>query len=89
MGSKYSLYPSLLMIGLLLVAQYSPTLVWQLNIQKRLALLRGGNTELITVNWAVNGSYRVNEQFSVGAGVNVLYADAELNRYTFLLQLLV
>ena len=41
----------------------------------------GGDTELITVNWAVNGSYRINEQFSIGAGVNVVYADAELNRY--------
>lgn len=43
--------------------------------------LGGGNTDLMTVNWAVNGSYRINEQFSVGAGVNVLYADAEMNRY--------
>ena len=48
---------------------------------KEVGSLGGGNTKLMTVNWAVNGSYRINEQFSVGAGVNVLYADAEMNRY--------
>ncbi|AMO55044.1 long-chain fatty acid outer membrane transporter [Endozoicomonas montiporae] len=48
---------------------------------KNVGSLGGGNTELMTVNWAVNGSYRMNEQFSIGAGVNVLYADAEMNRY--------
>ena len=48
---------------------------------KEIGSLGGGNTELMTVNWAINGSYRINEQFSVGAGVNVLYADAEMNRY--------
>ena len=48
---------------------------------KDVGSLAGGNTELITLNWAINGSYRINEQFSVGAGLNVLYADAEMNRY--------
>ncbi|MBR7628721.1 outer membrane protein transport protein [Aeromonas popoffii] len=39
-----------------------------------------GNTELLTVNINPNIAYRVNQQFSVGAGLNLVYAEAELNR---------
>jgi long-chain fatty acid transport protein len=39
-----------------------------------------GDTELLTVNINPNIAYRVNQQFSVGAGLNLVYAEAELNR---------
>ncbi|WP_273859023.1 outer membrane protein transport protein [Photobacterium sp. GSS17] len=40
-----------------------------------------GKTELLTVNLNPNISWRINDQFSVGAGVSLVYADAELNRH--------
>ncbi|MGY3914000.1 outer membrane protein transport protein [Aeromonas australiensis] len=40
-----------------------------------------GDTSLITVNLNPNVAYKVNEQFSIGAGINAVYAKAELNRY--------
>ncbi|GAL32287.1 long-chain fatty acid transport protein [Vibrio maritimus] len=40
-----------------------------------------GDTSLITVNLNPNIAYRVNESLSLGAGVNVTYAEAELNRH--------
>jgi long-chain fatty acid transport protein len=39
-----------------------------------------GDTELLTVNINPSIAYRVNQQFSVGAGLNLVYAEAELNR---------
>lgn len=39
-----------------------------------------GNTELLTFNINPNIAYRVNQHFSVGAGLNLVYAKAELNR---------
>jgi len=39
-----------------------------------------GMTDLITLNINPNISWRINEHFSVGAGVSLVYADAELNR---------
>jgi len=40
-----------------------------------------GDTELMTLNINPNIAYRINEQFSIGAGINAVYAQAELNRY--------
>lgn len=40
-----------------------------------------GDTELVTFNINPNIAYRVNEKFSVGAGINAVYGAAELNRY--------
>lgn len=40
-----------------------------------------GDTELMTFNINPNIAYRINEQFSIGAGINAVYAQAELNRY--------
>ncbi|KXO13626.1 Long-chain fatty acid transport protein [Moritella sp. JT01] len=39
-----------------------------------------GTTSIATVNFNPNVSYRINEQFSVGAGVSFVYASAELKR---------
>ncbi|WP_163131797.1 outer membrane protein transport protein [Agarivorans sp. Alg241-V36] len=39
-----------------------------------------GQTELITLNLNPNVSYRINDQFSVGAGVNAVYGTAKLVR---------
>ncbi|MFQ1728671.1 outer membrane protein transport protein [Aeromonas veronii] len=44
-----------------------------------------GNTELMTFNINPNIAYRINEHFSVGAGINAVYGAAELNRYAGLL----
>ncbi|MCF5909470.1 outer membrane protein transport protein [Aeromonas veronii] len=44
-----------------------------------------GDTELMTFNINPNIAYRVNEHFSVGAGINAVYGVAELNRYAGLL----
>ncbi|MEN3756588.1 outer membrane protein transport protein [Aeromonas veronii] len=40
-----------------------------------------GNTELMTFNINPNIAYRINEHFSVGAGINAVYGAAELNRF--------
>ncbi|MGR5078387.1 outer membrane protein transport protein [Photobacterium swingsii] len=40
-----------------------------------------GKTSLLTINLNPNIAYRINEQFSIGGGVSVVYADAELNRH--------
>ncbi|WP_323908510.1 outer membrane protein transport protein [Aeromonas caviae] len=40
-----------------------------------------GDTELLTFNINPNIAYRINSSFSVGAGINAVYAAAELNRY--------
>ncbi|MFQ2123709.1 outer membrane protein transport protein [Aeromonas jandaei] len=40
-----------------------------------------GNTELVTFNINPNIAYRINEHFSVGAGINAVYGEAELNRF--------
>ncbi|CAM3020590.1 OmpP1/FadL family transporter [Moritella viscosa] len=39
-----------------------------------------GKTSIMSVNFNPNISYRVNEQLSLGAGVSVVYATAELER---------
>ncbi|WP_429101140.1 outer membrane protein transport protein [Aeromonas veronii] len=44
-----------------------------------------GDTELMTFNINPNIAYRVNEHFSIGAGINAVYGAAELNRYAGLL----
>ncbi|CAJ1796506.1 outer membrane protein transport protein [Aeromonas jandaei] len=44
-----------------------------------------GDTELVTFNINPNIAYRINEQFSIGAGINAVYAKAELNRYAGIL----
>ncbi|MFS1908405.1 porin [Vibrio lentus] len=40
-----------------------------------------GDTSLLSVNLNPNIAYRVNESFSVGAGLNLVYAEAELTRH--------
>ncbi|MEH8101420.1 outer membrane protein transport protein [Aeromonas veronii] len=40
-----------------------------------------GDTELVTFNINPNIAYRINEHFSVGAGINAVYGAAELNRF--------
>jgi long-chain fatty acid transport protein len=40
-----------------------------------------GDTSLVSVNLNPNIAYRINESISVGAGVNFVYAEAELNRH--------
>lgn len=41
----------------------------------------GGKTDLKTINANISGSYRVNEQLSLGLGLNVVYGEAELIRH--------
>ncbi len=48
---------------------------------KKIAGPIAGDTKLITMNLNLNGAYRINEQWSVGAGINGVYGTAELNRY--------
>ena len=43
--------------------------------------LIGGKTELITYNFNPNVAYRLNEQWSFGAGISAIYADATLIRH--------
>lgn len=43
--------------------------------------LIGGKTDLKTMNLNLSAGYRVNKQFSVGLGLNALYADAEITRH--------
>ncbi|MCO8049315.1 MULTISPECIES: long-chain fatty acid transporter FadL [Proteus] len=43
--------------------------------------LIGGKTDLKTMNLNLSAGYRVNNQFSVGLGLNALYADAEITRH--------
>lgn len=40
----------------------------------------GGQTELLTVDFNANFAYEINDQLSLGAGLNAVYADAELKR---------
>ena len=40
-----------------------------------------GKTDLLTLNINPSIAYQINEQWSVGAGVSLVYADAELNRH--------
>lgn len=40
-----------------------------------------GDTSLITINFNPNIAYRINDNFSIGGGVSLVYGDAELNRY--------
>ncbi|OOE48476.1 outer membrane protein transport protein [Salinivibrio kushneri] len=39
-----------------------------------------GETALVTMNFNPNIAYKLNEQWSIGAGVSAIYADAELTR---------
>ncbi|SEL06396.1 long-chain fatty acid transport protein [Colwellia chukchiensis] len=41
----------------------------------------GGKTDLKTINANVSGSYRVNENLSLGLGLNLVYGEAELIRH--------
>jgi len=40
-----------------------------------------GETSLITLNFNPNIAYRINESFSIGGGVSLVYGDAELTRF--------
>jgi len=42
--------------------------------------LLGGETSLTTVNFNGSVSYKINEKLSLGAGLNLVYGDAELSR---------
>lgn len=42
----------------------------------------GGDTKLTTFNINPNLAYKIAPNFSLGAGVNFVYAEAELNRYS-------
>jgi len=39
-----------------------------------------GETEIVTVNMNASASYKINEQFSLGLGLNYVYADAKVVR---------
>lgn len=43
--------------------------------------LIGGKTELLTYNFNPNIAYRLNDQWSFGAGISAIYADATLIRH--------
>lgn len=45
-----------------------------------------GKTELLTVNFNGSFAYRLNNQWSLGLGMNAVYADAELTRHAGSLQ---
>ncbi|WP_102797471.1 outer membrane protein transport protein [Bowmanella denitrificans] len=40
-----------------------------------------GKTEIVTVNMNTSLSYKLNEQFAIGAGINYVYADAKIIRH--------
>ncbi|ODP98094.1 porin [Salinivibrio sp. SS2] len=40
-----------------------------------------GDTALVTMNFNPNIAYKLNERWSIGAGISAIYADAELNRF--------
>jgi len=40
----------------------------------------GGETSITTINFNANASYRVDENFTIAGGLNLVYADAELIR---------
>ncbi|QIZ77237.1 outer membrane protein transport protein [Ferrimonas lipolytica] len=40
-----------------------------------------GKTDMITMNFNASVSYRINDNWSVGAGANVVYGDAEFERF--------
>ncbi|PME51162.1 outer membrane protein transport protein [Vibrio lentus] len=42
----------------------------------------GGTTEIKSINYALTASYRVNEQFSVGAGLDIIQGEGKLIRPT-------
>ncbi|OBX09497.1 membrane protein [Gallibacterium salpingitidis] len=42
--------------------------------------LFGGKTDLTTLNFNLSGAYRVTNNFSIGAGLNAVYADAVVER---------
>lgn len=42
----------------------------------------GGETDLTSINLNLSGSYRLDEQWSFGAGLNLVYAEATLQRRT-------
>ncbi|MCZ4338750.1 OmpP1/FadL family transporter [Shewanella colwelliana] len=39
-----------------------------------------GKTEVTTINFNLSGSYRINDHFSVGAGIDVIYGEGTLTR---------
>lgn len=39
-----------------------------------------GNTEIVTMNFNASLSYRFNEHFSIGAGVDIIYGEGKLSR---------
>lgn len=40
-----------------------------------------GDTSLVSVNINPNIAYRINDKFSIGGGINLVYAEAELTRH--------
>lgn len=41
----------------------------------------GGNTELTALNFNFSGAYNLGYGFSIGAGLNVIYSDAQVSRH--------
>ena len=41
----------------------------------------GGTTDLLTMNANLSGSYKINDKFAIGLGLNVIYGQAELSRH--------
>ncbi len=42
--------------------------------------LFGGETDILSMNFGLSGSYRINQQWSVGAGLDVIYGAGTLRR---------
>lgn len=42
----------------------------------------GGTTDIMSLNLGLSGSFRINEQWSVGAGLDIIYGEGELKRET-------
>ncbi len=40
----------------------------------------GGETEILSVNFGVSGSYRIDSQWSIGAGLDLIYGQGTLKR---------
>ncbi|MCL9774530.1 OmpP1/FadL family transporter [Vibrio methylphosphonaticus] len=42
----------------------------------------GGTTEIASINYTLNAAYRVNEQWSIGAGIDIIQGSGKLERKT-------
>lgn len=65
-------------IGLAMFSSYGVTVEYP---EDYYAGTAAGKTSLVTVNLNPSIAYRINEQFSIGAGLSLIYGDAELYRH--------